>query len=176
MALDAIKPNSIENSVQDLWQCIIGLYFPYDQSYRHSYKASILANNNMPDVTVIQVLATHPNADFRVAADWAERHILMIECKRPSMDTPTQWDNTIEGQFLDDLLENLNASCKIFGAVAIGKKVKFFRFDGKKPTGHPNQLVPLHQDVIDLSDHYQFPHLAYWLDHIKGNGWQWASS
>ena len=45
--------------------------------------------------------------------------------------------------FREDLSSTSNDSKKALGAVAIGKKVRFYRFDGKKP--YEQQIVQLHQ-------------------------------
>lgn len=101
---------------------------------------------NMPDVTVIEVRAIVPNPHN--TNDLAERQILMVECKRPSSDTPSTWDDIITGQFADDISQNLNAAERPFGAVAIGTKVRFYRFDGKAAL--ENQLSQLHQGTFDM--------------------------
>ncbi|GKZ81324.1 hypothetical protein AnigIFM56816_005839 [Aspergillus niger] len=170
--IQLIKPHSLEETVQTLWQGIVHAWFPYEQHYKFGFKGATLANRNMPDVTVIKVMALQPNP--RSSPDWAERQIMMIECKRPSYDTPNGWNDTIEGQFLDDLQQTLNHSEKLFGAVAIGTKVKFFRFDGKAPVNR--MLTPLHRDTLDLKIPSQLIQVENMLDYIKTNGWQWAST
>lgn len=107
-------------SVQVIWQEIVTEWFPGRHGYKWGFKSSTLANNNMPDVTVIQVSALVQNP--RASQEWAKRQILLVECKRPSSDTTLGWNDTITGQFEDDLSETLNASKRLFGAVAIGKK------------------------------------------------------
>ncbi|PKY08598.1 hypothetical protein P168DRAFT_19638 [Aspergillus campestris IBT 28561] len=111
----------------------------------------------MPVITVVQVkaLCQDPSA----SNDWAERRILSIECKRPSMDTPADWDNTVMG---------LYASDRLFGALAIGKKVRFYRFNGELPDGE--KLVPLHQGTIDIDDPTGITQVEKILDYIKANG------
>ncbi|PWY64614.1 hypothetical protein BO83DRAFT_381842 [Aspergillus eucalypticola CBS 122712] len=170
--LQLIKPHSLEETVQTFWQVIVGDWFRYDQGYKLGIKGPTLANRNMPDVTVIEVMALQANP--RSTPDWAERQILMVECKRPSYDTPNGWSDTIEGQFFDDLQQNLNHSEKLFGAVAIGTKVKFFRFDGKAPVHR--RLTPLHRDVLDLKIPSQLVQVEDLLNYIRANGWQWAST
>ncbi|RAK96807.1 uncharacterized protein BO80DRAFT_365600 [Aspergillus ibericus CBS 121593] len=121
-------------------------------------------------MAVIQVMAMRQNP--RDSAHWAERQILLVECKRPSSDTPAGWENTIHGQFLDDLSQTLNASERIYGAVAIGSKVRFYRFDGTAPANQ--QLVQLHQGTIDMCAPNGIGQVESMMNYIKANGWQWA--
>ncbi|KAI9045252.1 uncharacterized protein KD926_009666 [Aspergillus affinis] len=127
----------------------------------------------MPDATVIQVRALVQNP--RVSTEWAERQILQVKCKRPSRDTPRGWDDTISAQLHDDLSQTLNDSQRLFGAVAIGKKVRFYRFDGRAAT--PSQeIIQLHQGTFDMDDPNGVAQVESMMDYIKANGWQWASS
>ncbi|KAL4778401.1 hypothetical protein BJX76DRAFT_366341 [Aspergillus varians] len=170
-----MKSDSLEETVQDLWEAIVNTYFPWDENYRNKSKGTNQQNNTAPDVKMIQIMAKYANTNPRVAGDWAERQILQVECKRPSLDNARYgWDDVITGQFLDDLFMNLNASKRTYGVVAIGKKGKFFRFDGKKAAAEPDALVALYSGKIDLGDETQFPQFAYWMDYIKRNGYQWA--
>ncbi|PYH52450.1 uncharacterized protein BO96DRAFT_484951, partial [Aspergillus niger CBS 101883] len=79
-----------------------------------------------------------------------------------------------DGQFLDDLQQTLNHSEKVFGAVAIGTKVKVFRFDRKAPVNR--MITLLHRDTLDLIIPSQLIQVENMLDYIKTNGWQWAST
>ena len=97
---------------------------------------------------------------------------MLVECKRPSSDTPTGWDNTITGQFLDDLSQTLYASERLYGAVAIGLKVRFFQFDGTAPANQ--QLVQLHQGTFDMGGPNGIAQVEDMMNYIKANGWQWA--
>ncbi|KAJ5799779.1 uncharacterized protein N7518_001847 [Penicillium psychrosexuale] len=126
----------------------------------------------MPDAMIIQVKALISNP--KSSEDIMERQILLVECKRPSRDTPLGWDDTITGQFLDDLSQTLNFSERLFGAVAIGKKVKFYQFDGKAQVGQ--QLAPLHQGILDMDDPNGCSQVEGMMNHIKANAWQWAIS
>lgn len=125
----------------------------------------------MPDATVIQI-EEHVSSGVD-SEEFAERQILLVECKRPSQDTPLGWNDTIQGQFQDDLQQTLNGSERLFGAVAIGTKLKFYRFDGHAGLG--NYLSPLHQGTLDLSESGDLPEIERMLNYIKANGWQWAS-
>lgn len=169
-ALFKIKPHSLEETVQVTWQAIIATWFPVPRGYRCHPKRPCLTNNNMPDAVVIQVIALDPNP-INQDEDFAERQILLVECKRPSLDTPQEWDDTVKGQFQDDLSTNLNSSEKDFRAVAIGTKVKFYRFDGQS-TSQP--LEPLHQGTIDMATDSGITEVERMMDYIKTNAWQWT--
>ncbi|OQD74647.1 hypothetical protein PENDEC_c010G00167 [Penicillium decumbens] len=119
----------------------------------------------MPYVTVIEVMTIVPNPEN--SEDFDERQTLLVECKRPSRDTPLEWH---EGQFEDDLTENLNASGRLFGAVAIGKKVRFYQFNGKAPAGQ--KLAQLHRDTIHMSTDSGIIEVERMMNYIKANAWQ----
>lgn len=123
-ALNLIKNDSLEETVQFLWNTIVVEWFPSSQGFRLGFKTPSLANNNMPEVVVMEIRAVAH--DYEIAGNYPESQILMIECKRPSADTPSQWNTALTGQFRDDLSQTLNRSERLFGALAIGKKVKFF--------------------------------------------------
>ncbi|KGO35837.1 Cytochrome b5 [Penicillium expansum] len=169
-----MKPNSLEAAVQDVWQTIIGSWFYPSDGYKWSIKAPILANNNLPDGTVIQVIQVFqiPAATF----EWIEHPIFIVLCKRPSSDTPSlDWDDTMQSEFLHRLSENSNSGGteRLFGALAIGKKVKFYRFDGKT---QPNQrLAQLHQDTIDLEKANGPAQVEGMMNYIKINAWLWVT-
>ncbi|KAL4909675.1 hypothetical protein BDW74DRAFT_42462 [Aspergillus multicolor] len=171
MALDFIRPTSNEEPVQNLWQIITTTYFPTIEHYRYGFKAPVLGNSNMPDIVIFQII---PDPNPANVLSSPERQILLVECKGPKEDTVAGWTNTINGQFDDDMSENLNASRKIFGAVAIGKKVKFFSYDFNAAPGTPKR-VELHQGAIDLAAAGGFAQTVAQMDAIKLNGWQWAS-
>ncbi|KAK1148046.1 hypothetical protein N8T08_010681 [Aspergillus melleus] len=168
LPLQAIQSNSLEDTVQRLWEAIAGAWFPVLDGYNCRSKAATLTNNNMPDIVVIQICVPAHGPANR----YFERCILQIECKRPSLDTPTQWDNTIKGQFLDDLVATSNASNRLYGAVAIGKKVQFFRFDGTQM----QSLTPLSPEPFDLTTTPGLRQLERMMDYVKSTGWQWAGA
>ncbi|PYH94557.1 hypothetical protein BO71DRAFT_450028 [Aspergillus ellipticus CBS 707.79] len=169
--IKAVKKHSLEETVQVVWQGILSKWFPFRQGYKWGIKGSTLSNNNMPDATVIQVCALRPNPSD--SEDWAERQILLIECKRPSKDTPLGWDDTITGQFTDDLSATLNASGRLFGAVAIGTKVRFYQWDGQVlPDG---ELCQLHPGTFDLATNDGIQEVENMMNFIKARGWEWAA-
>ncbi|KAG2416353.1 hypothetical protein HFD88_007568 [Aspergillus terreus] len=169
--LELVEPNSLE-TVQLVWQEIVTEWFPGREGYRWSFRGPLPVNDNIPDVTVIQIQAITP--DPLASREWDERQILLSNCKRPSKDTPTIWDDTVNAQFHDDLAQTLNASEKLFGAVAIGKKVRFYRFDGKALIHQ--QLVQLHQGTIDMANLSGVTQVEKMMNYIKANAWQWAST
>lgn len=133
----SVEPESHEEVVQMLWRMIVTEWFPGRQGYEYEIKAQVLANDNAPGVVIFQILALNPNPQD--SEDVMERQILLIECKRPSFDTLSGWYNTITGQFFDDLTESGNTTNRLYGAVAIGKKVRFFRFDGRGAVANQKQ-------------------------------------
>lgn len=169
--LQLVKQHSLEATVRSVWEEIVTEWFPGRHGYKWGFKAPTLANNNMPDVTVIEVRAL--TQDIVNTEEWSERQIMMIECKRPSSDTPTCWEDTIKAQFREDLSQNLNSSERIYGAVAIGKKVRFFKFDGSPSA--IRELVQLHQGTIDMDAPGGIEQVECMMNRIKADGWQWAS-
>lgn len=167
-----VKPGSLEETVQSLWQTIIVEWFPARDGYKYGFKAATLANRNQPDISVIQINALVPNP--RNSNHFDERQILLVECKRPSLDTPRSWNDTLAGQLHDDLAQNINSSNRLFGAVAIGKKVKFYQFDGNARQDH--QVSELHHGTFDMGDPNGVTQVERMMDYIKSNGWRWACS
>lgn len=101
----------------------------------------------------------------------------VVLCKRPSSDSDTllDWDDTMQNHFLHHLSLNSNSSGteRLFGAHAIGKKVRFYRFDGKS---HPDQrLAQLHQDTFDLEKANGSAQVEGMMNYIKTNAWQWVT-
>ncbi|KAL4792657.1 hypothetical protein BDV19DRAFT_391962 [Aspergillus venezuelensis] len=176
MGVEYIRPDSHEEPVQNLWQIIATTWFPAAAGYRYGFKAPILNNDNMPDIIVIQIQpqAGHQNPDPRNPNDWTERQIMLIECKRPSLDTPGGWHNTIDGQFEDDCSQTLNPSQRIFGAVAIGRRVQFFQVDATVPVGGAGRRVQL-SGILDLNNNADFITMTQRMDQVKNQGWAWAS-
>ena len=62
---------------------------------------------------------------------------------------------------------------RLLGAVAIGKKVRFYRFDGKKP--YEQQIVQLHQGTFDMGTPDGIAQVEDMMSYIKENAWQWAN-
>ncbi|PYI01467.1 hypothetical protein BO78DRAFT_401289 [Aspergillus sclerotiicarbonarius CBS 121057] len=162
--LQSVTPQILAETVQQVWQAIVTEWFPG----RHGYKWSF--HNTMADATVIQVIALEQNP--LTPNDWVERQIFLVECKPPSSDTPTGWDDTIIGQSRNHLSQALNPSGRWYAAVAIGLKVRFYQFDGTVPANQ--QLVQLHQGTFDMSESDGIVQVEDMMSYIKENGWQWA--
>ncbi|KAL4952029.1 hypothetical protein BDW69DRAFT_185802 [Aspergillus filifer] len=128
----------------------------------------------MPDIIVIQIQpqAGQQNPDPRTPNDWTERQIMLIECKRPTLDTPVGRLNTIDGQFEDDCSETLNPSS--FGAAAIGRKVQFFQVNANVPVGGAGRHVPL-SGILDLDNNVDCATMTQRMEQVKNQGWAWAS-
>ena len=75
--------------------------------------------------------------------------------------------------FREDLSSTSNDSKKALGAVAIGKKVRFYRFDGKKP--YEQQIVQLHQGTFDMGTPDGIVQVEDMMNYIMENAWQWAN-
>ncbi|EAU37318.1 predicted protein [Aspergillus terreus NIH2624] len=148
LALYLIKPKSLVEAVQRLWQAIVGAWFPVLEGYHCAVKAQMSTNNNMPDI-ILQILALRQ--DPTEADGFIERCILQVKCQRPSLDTLGDWRDTTSTQFLDSLEATSYAVERLHGAVAIGKKVQFYRYDGRE-THHSTKLAPLHNGPIDMDD------------------------
>lgn len=170
ITLQSVKPHSPAETVQAVWQIIVSEWFPGRQGYRPGFKSPTLVNNNnVSGFTRVQVKALAENPP----EDWDERQILLVECNPPSSNTASSWHDTIIGQFREDLSQNLSESGRLFGALAVGKKVRFYQFDGKASPGQT--LVQLHQDTLDLEDPSDIVQVENMLSYIKENAWQWAS-
>ncbi|KAJ9272890.1 hypothetical protein DTO212C5_1151 [Paecilomyces variotii] len=159
-ALSAIKPDSTEVPVSILWTNICLTFFPMD-SFKISKKETVSV--------VFQVRLRHPQVVYPNSfSDLQEKPIFIVECKRPSKDTPAEWEATA-GQLSHYCEQNLNGSTKIFGATAIGTKVKFWSYN--KP-----HLTALHQGVYNLLDSAGRDNAEQSLLYIRNNGWAWTAS
>ncbi|KAK1146028.1 hypothetical protein N8T08_003676 [Aspergillus melleus] len=88
--------------------------------------------------------------------------ILREECKPPSNE---EWHSAIATE---------RNGKRLFGAVAVGKKVRFYQFDGREPSGQA--VVQLHQDTLDMDDSDDIVQIETWMGYIKMNAWQWSGS
>ena len=128
------------------------------------------------DVNYIRVIALIPDSSELNEDGWLERDVFLVECRRPSSVTGTEsnWTDTVNNQFRENLSRTLNDSKGLFGAVAIGKKVRFYRSDGKKP--YEQQIVQLHQGTFDMGGPDGIVQVEDMMNYIKENAWQWANS
>ncbi|KAB8237019.1 uncharacterized protein BDW43DRAFT_308031 [Aspergillus alliaceus] len=112
-----------------VWQEIVSEWLPGREGYKWGFKDLTL---NMPDVAIIRVWALVQ--DPQVSDGWTECQILLIECKRPSSDTSLGWHITLPAQLGDDLSQSPSFAERRFGTISIGKKLRFYRFDGRAQT------------------------------------------
>ncbi|KAJ6035862.1 hypothetical protein N7540_000141 [Penicillium herquei] len=69
----------------------------------------------------------------------------------------------------------MGASRRIFVAVAIGKKVRFYRFDGRAENIR-DEMYQLHENTIDIDAVNGMVEVENSLGHVKANGWERANS
>ncbi|KAJ5356196.1 Cytochrome b5 [Penicillium concentricum] len=128
-----MKPHSPEATAQDVWQTIVSQWFTPFDSYRWGFKAP-KPTNNTPDSIVLQVIQVIeiPAVKFELI----EHPVFIVVCKGPSSDSDTpDWDDIMQVEFIHRISENSNLNSseteRLFGAVAIGQKVKFIDLMGK---------------------------------------------
>lgn len=162
--LQMVKPHSLEDTVEQVWQAIVISWFPSREGYIWSFKGPALVQNDIPNFTLIQVMKVSPNREE--PEGWSEHLILLVECKRPSSDVPLSWDNTISTECHHVLSQNNNDSGQLFGIVAIGTKSRFYRFGGQASS---DQLAQLHQGTFDMSEPTGIAQAESMMDYIKAN-------
>jgi len=163
--MSLIDDSSLEAPVQHLWNTIIPTWFPSIEGYSMATNSAHLNNNNEPDIIV-----TH---HYKVGVVYYGTQILLVECKPPGDAVRSHgWEDTIEGQFHDDLTATLNASARLYGAVAIGKKVQFFKFDGRE-AGVTKQLTEI-SARLDLEANAK--EIEDMLNHVKQHAPMWSRS
>ncbi|KAB8206005.1 hypothetical protein BDV34DRAFT_194627 [Aspergillus parasiticus] len=163
--LQMVKPDSLEDTVQQLWLAIVTSWFPSREDYIWTFKSPALVHNDMPSLTVIQVMKVSPNPEE--PDGWSEHPILLVECKCPSRDVPLSWGNTISTQCRNVLSQTNNDPRQLFGIVAIGTKARFYRLDGEASSDQ--QLAQLHQGTLDTCDPTGIPQVESMMDYIKAN-------
>ncbi|KAJ5720627.1 uncharacterized protein N7483_008561 [Penicillium malachiteum] len=168
-ALLHVNPQSPEQVVQDLWTVILATWFSPDDGYMLKFKASTIATESMPD-SIIQVIGVVCNPE--VSDSFIQRQVLMVECKRPSADTPKGWETAIQNQVPDDMSQNWNTSERYYSAVAIGTKVRFFKWDGGAVDNL--KLCPLHQGTFDLGSADGCMQVEEMVNHVKADGLHWV--
>jgi hypothetical protein len=145
-----------------LWQVVVQTWFEARDGYLMRMRGSI------PDTPVIDVRAIEPSPQTDLGR-WAERRIFLVECKSPLCDTPTRWEAPLAGQPQEeDTSNNLNLSAKRpVGATAIGKKVRFYKYDEEAAEGQQPELIPLHENPMDMSNDYGVAQVENMMDYIK---------
>ncbi|KZF21609.1 hypothetical protein L228DRAFT_261763 [Xylona heveae TC161] len=106
--IDDITPTSLESKTRSFWITMLPAYFP-DTDY------SIEAEPYLENKTGV-----------------ANGDLLFIESKRANVDKPSVWEETERGQLLNHVKANRNANDCAYGAIAIGRKVKFYFYNGKE--------------------------------------------
>ncbi|KAJ5109267.1 hypothetical protein N7456_005942 [Penicillium angulare] len=157
-ALGLIKPESLEQIVQ---------LVPSSRWLQIWLQTPILANINDPGAVVIQVSQLKP---IFPEGSVEERQIFLVKCKHPSRDTPLGWDETENARTFDDLSQSLNTGGRLFAAVAIGTKVRFYKFYGTADR-QDDRMSQLHRDIIDMDDPSGMVEVERMLSHVKENGW-----
>ena len=162
--LQLLKLHNPDETISQLWQPIVTEWFPLHDGYTYRF-----------GVSYIRVIALAPGPSESNESGWLERGVFLVECRRPSSDSGTEsnWSDTVNNQFREDLSSTSNDSKRVFGAVAIGKKVRFYRFDGKKP--YEQQIVQLHQGTFDMGTPDGIAQVEDMMSYIKENAWQWAN-
>ncbi|RDW93994.1 uncharacterized protein DSM5745_01316 [Aspergillus mulundensis] len=163
--LTAIKPTSDEGPVNIFWTTICAEYFPPSAGYKTAVMQRVLQDDTMPDFAVFKiVLRAGPR---RNTNDLHEKQIFIVECKRPSKDTPAEWTSATD-QLIHYCENNVDGSTRILAATAIGRKVKFWRYDA-------GTLSPL-SAVLDLSWAAGQNETVQMLDYVRTHGWAWNQS
>ncbi|KAJ9155261.1 hypothetical protein NKR23_g1740 [Pleurostoma richardsiae] len=165
----AAKGATTEDPVQGLWNFVLHTWFPRNP-YRINIKAKNLASNDEPDAIVIEVRFVGGRTSARESWEIRERPIFMVECKKPTRDTPEEWESA-RVQLLQYLDDNVAGSKRMYGAVAIGLKVEIYKWDATNPSG---PLMRLHPATIDLNLAKDRRELEALLDEVKAGGWNWA--
>lgn len=169
----AIKPASAEDVVQTLWTNLLATFFPPTSPYKIAIKSAVLSDSTMPDGVIFEIRNTG-TGNPRDSRALLEKQIFMVECKRPSKDTDSEWAlNGAPAQLMHYMEQTTNVpSNRMYGAVAIGTKVKFYRWDR---TASP-PLVLLHQDKIDLSESTHRRTFENMILYVRNYAWTWACS
>ncbi|KAL2867741.1 uncharacterized protein BJX67DRAFT_380685 [Aspergillus lucknowensis] len=164
-ALAAVKLTSDEGSVTTLWTTICAVYFPPGDGFKTAVNKPVLQDSTQPDLAVVRIVLSY--VQLRGSVDLHEKQILVIECKRPSRDTPAEWSSATE-QLRHYCENNVNASTRILAATAIGRKVKFWRYDAPS-------LLPL-SNVLDLSETQSQNEAIRMLNYVRNTGYAWTES
>ncbi|KAK2760855.1 hypothetical protein FQN54_002095 [Arachnomyces sp. PD_36] len=167
--LTAIKPESAESPVSILWTNICATFFTTNAGFKIADKEPVGQDEMIPDAIVFQIRMRNPAAG-QPQQSWQvqEKQIFIVECKRPSKDTPAEWDSALD-QLAQYCEANVNGSQRILGATAIGTKVKFWRYDA------PN-MIPLVNGTFDLNEAAGRNEVEAQLIYVRNNGWNWTAS
>ncbi|RAK96509.1 uncharacterized protein BO80DRAFT_429041 [Aspergillus ibericus CBS 121593] len=170
-ALSAVTPHSTESSVSILWTNICIAFFPLESGFKFCSKQTVRRQDMDVDYVIFQMSLVVPSIpDPQDAPSFTENDILIVQCKRPSKDTPDEWESA-RLQLAQHCEGNTNPTRRIFGATAIGTKVKFWRYE------HPT-LAPLFPkvDTYDLLEGHSGYQAEQCLEYMRDNGWNWIQS
>jgi alpha-D-ribose 1-methylphosphonate 5-phosphate C-P lyase len=138
--------------------------------YKIAHKEPTGTTEDKPDAVVWEVRLTqwlNPNSEPSVNP-FTEKQILIIECKKPGEDTPGGWESA-ETQLEHYCEESGGMGVRVYGAVAIGRKVAFYKYDKARMAG--SRLEGLHGSPCNLADIRGQDAAEHWLKHIKATGW-----
>lgn len=188
-SLDDIERDSSTDidPVKVLWTTILASWFPPSM-----YFTLIIKGNPSSDSITLTVEQLSENASKQVV----KRPILMLVCKSLSNDSPTEWQESTDsnGPLVDSLEKietdslisrgtgmNNTADRRLYTALAIGAKAKFFRWSrgGAQQQQHQQQqqqqqFKELHSGILDLRTNDGRVDLEATLAEISRNGWDWA--
>ncbi|KAF8246983.1 hypothetical protein K440DRAFT_661717 [Wilcoxina mikolae CBS 423.85] len=140
--LVTIENDTDEGPVQTAWTNICRHIF---DTYDYLIETNHRWNTQFPDVIVVGIRG------FSTGISGVD--LLVVECKRQQENArDTHFDDWASSQLSDQLVESINGS-HIFGAVAIGNKVKFYRLNaGKSKAKSISTILSIseHADEVDL--------------------------
>ncbi len=172
------RDSSTDNEpVKVLWTTILASWFPTAPSFKLVIRAN--PSSDAITQTVKQVVK---NASEQLVV----KPILMVVCKSLSNDSPTEWQEctSSNGPLVDSLEKTESDSMSIdtgaddaadrrlYAALAIGAKVKFFRWSRRGPP--QQQFEELHSGILDLRTNDGRVDLEAALAEISRKGWDWA--
>ncbi|KAL4904089.1 hypothetical protein BDW74DRAFT_179179 [Aspergillus multicolor] len=157
ITLFAITSDSNEATVANLWSIIVGASLPADSNYRVSVRR---------DVPVIEVYETRPapsttNPSPLNPGDWVQRLIFQVQYQRSSN----------EGYKRGSVLANGDKG--FYGAVAAGRKVRLFGYNGRDELDAAQRFVWLDDEYIDVGNESGCLELMRWLGFVKDSGWDY---
>ncbi|KAI9824737.1 MAG: hypothetical protein M1832_001563 [Thelocarpon impressellum] len=137
------------------------------------YKGVFIRPNTPDEHTIDAVLyQVVPLAlPLQVSTEFAERQVVMMDCKLASLDTPSAWDQVAAAQLSPDLRATSNAAGRLFGILTIERRARFFSFDAADDP----LLTPLHEGVLDVADDAGINEVERWRAHTKQRAWEWCA-
>lgn len=170
-ALIAVKPDSGRHVAQTLWSVICASIFFSQDGY-----VSALNGPVMEDGTTQAIYELKSIAKEGVSGELIERQILIMEIKSASEDTPSEWRRSLDEQlvpYLDQMASNTNG--RVYAAIAIGSRVRFWQWDGKAKIEGASKIQLLHEVAYDMHTVGGCEKVEEVLVDIKKQGWEWTS-